>query len=78
MKKVFKRIDKPLFFVTMFFFLFGLVMILSASSMESYMRYGSSPYYYFYRQAIFLGLGFIIFNIVLKIPIGFIRVFRGC
>lgn len=68
MKKIFKKMDKPLFFVTMFFFLFGLVMILSASSMESYMRYGSSPYYYFYRQGIFLTIGLIIFYIIIRIP----------
>ena len=47
MKKVFSKMDKPLLFVTIVFFAFGLVMVLSASSMESYMRYGSSPYYYF-------------------------------
>ena len=51
MKKAFSKMDKPLLFITIVFFLFGLVMILSASSMESYMRYKTSPYYYFYKQA---------------------------
>lgn len=74
MKKVFKKMDKPLFFVTMFFFMFGLVMILSASSMESYMRYGSSPYYYFYRQAIFIAIGLVIFSIIVKIPT---KIYKG-
>ena len=69
MKKAFSKTDKPLLFITIFFFLFGLVMILSASSMESYMRYKTSPYYYFYKQAIFLLLGLIIFLLVIKIPI---------
>ena len=68
MKKIFSKMDKPLLFATMVFFLFGLVMILSASSMESYMRYGSSPYHYFYRQAIFLALGSILFLIIIRIP----------
>ena len=68
MRKTFSRIDKPLLFTTMIFFIFGLVMILSASSMESYMRYGSSPYYYFIRQTIFVGVGSILFLIIIRIP----------
>ncbi len=68
MKKVFSKMDKPLFFVGLAFFLFGLVMVLSASSMESYMRYGYGPYHYFYRQAIFMVLGFILFFFIVRIP----------
>lgn len=68
MKKTFSKMDKPLLFVTITFFLFGLLMILSASSMESLMRYGRSPYYYFYKEAIFLAIGTIIFLIIVKIP----------
>ena len=68
MKKVFSKIDKPLLFVSIAFFLFGLVMVLSASSMESYMRYGYGPYHYFYRQAIFIVLGMILFLVVIRIP----------
>lgn len=68
MKKLFSKMDKPLLLVTIAFFLFGLVMILSASSMESYMRYGYGPYHYFYRQAIFLIIGLIISFIVIRIP----------
>ena len=68
MRKVFSKMDKPLLFVGLTFFLFGLVMVLSASSMESYMRYGYGPYHYFYRQAIFLALGMILFLIIIRIP----------
>ena len=68
MRKIFSKIDKPLLFITIAFFLFGLVMVLSASSMESYMRYGYGPYHYFYRQAIFVALGLIIFFIIIRIP----------
>ena len=68
MKKVFSKMDKPLLFVALTFFLFGLVMVLSASSMESYMRYGYGPYHYFYRQAIFMGLGLVIFFLIIRIP----------
>lgn len=69
MKKVFNKIDKPLLITTIIFFIFGLVMILSASSMESYMRYGSSPYIYFLRQLAFVGLGTLVFLIVIRLPI---------
>ena len=69
MRKIFSKMDKPLLFITIAFFLFGLIMVLSASSMESYMRYGYGPYHYFYRQAVFLGLGFLLFLIVIRVPI---------
>ena len=69
MKKTLFKIDKPLFITTIIFFIFGLVMILSASSMESYMRYGSSPYIYFLKQSAFIAAGIIIFLIIIKIPI---------
>ena len=68
MKKVFSKMDKPLLFVIITFFIFGLVMILSASSMESYMRYGYGPYHYFYRQAIFVAIGFFLFLFIIHIP----------
>lgn len=74
MKKIFSKMDKPLLLVTIVFFVFGLVMILSASNMESYMRYGSSPYYYFYKQAIFLGIGSILFFLIVRIPT---KVYKG-
>lgn len=69
MKKLFSKMDKPLLFAIITFFIFGLVMVLSASSMESYMRYGYDSYHYFYRQAIFIGIGSFLFYIVLHIPI---------
>lgn len=74
MKKTFSKMDKTLLFITIVFFLFGLLMILSASSMESYMRYETSPYYYFYRQAIFLALGLIVSLIIIKIPT---KIYKG-
>lgn len=74
MKKVFSNLDKTLLFMIIAFFIFGLVMVLSASSMESYMRYGYGPYHYFYRQALFIGIGFLIFLIIIHIPT---KVYRG-
>ena len=66
MKKLLSKLDKPLLVVTFIFFIFGLIMILSASSMESYMHY--SPYHYFLRHAIFLVLGFILFCFIIIFP----------
>ena len=81
MKKIFSKMDKPLLFITIVLFVFGLIMVLSASSMESYMRYGSSPYYYFYKQAIFIFVGSILFFILIRIPTkvykGFSYIFNG-
>ena len=68
MKIVFSKMDKTILFLSIAFFLFGLVMILSASSMESYMRYGYEPYHYFYRQASFLGVGAFLFFIIIHMP----------
>ncbi len=68
MKRVFSKMDKPLLLIGLAFFLFGLVMILSASNMESYMRYGYGPYHYFYRQALFLGIGMILFFMIIHLP----------
>ena len=74
MKKIFSKMDKTLLFITIVFFAFGLLMILSASSMESYMRYEASPYNYFYRQGLFLIFGLIVSFFILRIPT---KVYRG-
>ena len=66
MKKLLSKLDKPLLVVTFIFFIFGLIMILSASSMESYMRYNYSPYHYFIRQGVFLLAGFFMFLVMIN------------
>lgn len=68
MKKTLSKLDKPLLIITFIFFVFGLIMILSASSMESYMRYNYSPYHYFIRQALFLVIGMIAFFFFIIFP----------
>lgn len=68
MKKIFSKLDRPLLIITIIFFIFGLIMILSASSMESYMRYNFSPYHYFFRQLIFLLIGAIFFIFMIIFP----------
>ena len=46
------KLDKPLLIVMLVFVIFGLIMILSASSMASYMRYNNSIYYYFITKTL--------------------------
>ena len=66
MKKVIKYIDKPLLFVTMALFIFGLIMVFSASNVTAYMTHAVSPYNYFFKQGIFLIIGFFLFLFMLK------------
>ena len=68
MKKIFSKLDKPLLIVSIFFFIFGLIMILSAYYMESYMRYDFSPYHYFFRELIFLIIGLFAFFFIIIFP----------
>lgn len=68
MKKIFSKMDKTLLITTFIFFVFGLIMVLSASSMESYMRYNFSPYHYFFRQLFFLIIGIFGFMFMIIFP----------
>ena len=68
MKKIFSKMDKTLLIITFIFFVFGLIMVLSASSMESYMRYNFSPYHYFFRQLFFLVIGIFGFMFMIIFP----------
>lgn len=62
------KLDKPLLITMITFMIFGLIMILSASSMASYMRYDNSIYYYLIRQGIFSSIGLIIFLLAIYFP----------
>lgn len=68
MKKILSKMDKPLLIVTIIFFIFGLIMIFSASSMESYMRYNYSPYHYFFRELLFMIIGMIVSVFIIIFP----------
>lgn len=69
MKKIIKYIDKPLLFVTIPLFIFGLIMVFSASNVTAYMSHALSPYNYFLKQGIFLIVGFILFLFMMKFNI---------
>lgn len=62
------KLDKPLLAVMLVLVVFGLIMILSASSMASYMRYDNSIYFYFIRQGIFSAVGLIAFLLAIYFP----------
>ena len=69
MKKTISKFDKLLLIAIFIFAIFGLIMVLSASSMESYMSYDKSPYNYFFRHLIFVIVGLVAYFIMHLIPI---------
>ena len=59
--------DYFLMFIILFLFVFGFVMILSASSVHSFENFGNN-YYYFYHQVLYGGIpGLIAFFVLSKI-----------
>lgn len=68
MKKVFNKIDKPLFVLTIICLIFGVMMVGSASSLKAYMS-RSDSYFFFKRQLFFIAAGLFASFIVLKTPI---------
>ena len=67
------KLDKPLLIVMIILIVFGLIMVLSASSMASYMRYNKSVYYYFIRHGIFILIGLFAFLMALFLPSRFYK-----
>ena len=59
-RKNYRDMDKPLLFATIIMFIVGLLSIVSASSREAVVRYGSTLYHYFFRQLIMLLVGLFI------------------
>ncbi len=66
-KNTYRDLDKPLLFITIGLFIFGLFNIVTASSNEAVERYGVSIYYYFSRQLFILFIGFIASLIIFKL-----------
>ncbi|MBE6144219.1 MAG: FtsW/RodA/SpoVE family cell cycle protein [Firmicutes bacterium] len=67
-KKLFKNIDKPLFFVMLIIIIFGLLNIVTASSRETVVRYEQSLYHYFFQHLIMLSIAFIGSLVIIKTP----------
>ena len=71
MKKIsiFKNLNKPILILTLLYMILGALLILDASSISATLTYGmSSPYYFFERQLIFIGVSLFLSFIILKIP----------
>ena len=69
MLKLFSKMDIPLFILTIFFIIVGLVMIYSSSSISSVVRYGYEPYHFFIRQAIFVIMALLVsFILIIRLP----------
>lgn len=76
MRKIFSKMDKPLFFITILFCIFGLIMVFSSSSVSAILRYDKVPYYFFVRQLIFMLIGFTAgFGFILRVPTSKYRYF---
>ena len=71
MKKT--KLDKPLLIVMLVLMIFGLIMVLSASSMASYMRYHKDIYDYFIKQGIFMLVGLVAFFTAIYFPTKFFK-----
>ncbi len=69
MKNIFKKMDLVLLVATILMCVFGLLMIFSASSVSTVLRYHVSPSHFFLRQLIFLIMSLIVgVVIVMRIP----------
>lgn len=69
MKKLIRKMDRPLLIMMLLYSMLGLIVILSASSVSAVLRYGVSSYYFFIRQLIFVVVSFFIGSqFILRIP----------
>lgn len=67
MSKIFNKMDKILLILTIIMFVFGLFMVLDASSMKSFLEYGSNTKY-FSKQLVILIISLFLSIFVLFVP----------
>ena len=77
LKNSFKDMDKTLLMVSLLLFVFGLLNIVNASSKAVVVRYNTSLYGYFYKQALFLIIGFILMIFVIFYIIHYFKLENG-
>lgn len=68
-KKIFnyyRDMDKPLLYVSMGLFIFGLFNIVTASSSEAVIRYEQSLFYYFFRQLLMILMGLVLSVFIIR------------
>ena len=58
--------DKPLLYITLILFIFGLFNIVTASSSEAVIRYEKSLFYYFFRQLAMIIVGLVMSIFIIK------------
>ena len=68
MIRTFNKMDKTLLFLMLFMFIFGLFMILDASSMKSFLEYGENTRYFFKQLITLVGSG-VLFLIIINYPL---------
>lgn len=68
LKKNLNDMDKVLLVFTMLMFIFGLFNVVAASSRAVVIRYNTSLYSFFYKQAFTIGIGIFISAIIINIP----------
>ena len=68
MIRALNKMDKPLLILSIVMFMFGLFMILDASSMKSFLNTGENTNYFF-RQLAFLVLASIFSIIIIRLPL---------
>lgn len=66
--KIFRKLDKPLLLTTVIMFIFGLIMIFSASYVKA-ITYIDNAYYYLIKQGIILIVCFLVFLFLIRFPI---------
>ena len=66
---IFKDMNKPILVLTLLFAALGAFLILDASSISAVLTYGyDTPYYYFIRQIIFIGVALVLSYAVIRYP----------
>ena len=71
---VFKNLNKWILFITIALSIMGALLILDASSISAILRYRKpTPYYFFNRQLVMLGIGYFGALIIIKFPTRYYR-----
>ncbi len=71
-----KYMNKLILFLTLFFCVAGALLILDASSISSVLVYGfDTPYYYFGKQMLFIGIGLVMSFFVLLVDTKWYKLF---
>ena len=62
-----KKMDKILLVCSVVLLVIGLIMVFSASNVTSFMRFKTTPYYFFNRQLLFLVVSLFLSIIIIRV-----------